>query len=395
MKIVATAQRARVPAQSAPASTLRWLVVALCLLGALPYAQAQRVTSPSQSAEPGVLIVFVRTGCPHCADAKAFLAEVATDRPWLRIVYRTVDLDRGAADDLRRIFKEVGMWPPGVPTFVMNGRVLVGFDDAAHAGVAVRDFIDTGAPPPSDRVETGVFGTLSASRLGLPLFTLTLGLLDGVNPCAMWVLLFLLSLLVRLQSRRRMALIAGTFVLVSGAVYYAFMAAWLNVFLLVGMSAGLRWILGGVALAIGGFNVKDFFAWGRGFSFSIPASAKPGLYARARAVLAADALLPALVAVAALVAAVNLVELLCAAGLPAVDTAVLTQHNLSAPAHYAYLGLYIIGYVADDSVMVATAVIALSSRKLTENAGRSLKLLSGMAMLVLGAVMLLRPQWLM
>jgi hypothetical protein len=211
----------------------------------------------------------------------------------------------------------------------------------------------------------------------------------------MWVLLFLLSLLVRLQSRRRMALIAGTFVLVSGAVYYAFMAAWLNVFLLVGMSAGLRWILGGVALAIGGFNVKDFFAWGRGFSLSIPAAAKPGLYARARAVLSADALLPSLVAVAALAAAVNLVELLCTAGLPAVYTAVLTQHNLGAPAHYAYLGLYILGYVADDSVMVATAVVALSSRKLTERAGRSLKLLSGVAMLVLGAVILLRPQWLM
>jgi hypothetical protein len=211
----------------------------------------------------------------------------------------------------------------------------------------------------------------------------------------MWVLLFLLSLLVRLQNRRRMALIAGTFVLVSGAVYYAFMAAWLNVFLLVGMSASLRWTLGGLALAIGGFNVKDFFAWGRGFSFSIPASAKPGLYARARAVLDAGALLPSLVAVAALAAAVNLVELLCTAGLPAIYTAVLTQQDLSAPAHYAYLGLYILGYVADDSVMVATAVVALSSRKLTENAGRWLKLLSGVVMLVLGAVIVLRPEWLM
>ena len=69
-----------------------------------------------------------------------------------------------------------------------------------------------------------------------------MGLLDGFNPCAMWVLLFLLSLLVRLQDRRRMALVAGTFVLVSGAVYYAFMAAWLNVFLAVGLSGG-AWAL--------------------------------------------------------------------------------------------------------------------------------------------------------
>jgi glutaredoxin len=394
MKLVASAQRWQVPAQSRPASVLRWLLVALCLLGALPDARGQSVTSPSAGAEPRVLVVFVRTGCPHCADAKVFLAGMAADRPWLGVVYRVVDQDRSARDDLHRIFRELGIWPPGVPTFVMNGQVLVGFDDSAHAGVALRNLIDTGAPPP-DRVETGLFGTLSASRLGLPLFTLALGLLDGVNPCAMWVLLFLLSLLVRLQSRRRMALIAGTFVLVSGAVYYAFMAAWLNVFLLVGMSAALRWILGGVAFAIGGFNLKDFFAWGRGFSLSIPASAKPGLYARARAVLYADALLPSLVAVTVLAAAVNVIELLCTAGLPAIYTAVLTQQALGAPAYYAYLGLYIVGYVADDSAMVATAVIALSSRKLTDSAGRRLKLLSGVVMLALGAVFLLRPQWLM
>jgi hypothetical protein len=111
----------------------------------------------------------------------------------------------------------------------------------------------------------------------LPLFTLALGLLDGFNPCAMWVLLFLLSLLVRLRDRKRMALIAGTFVLVSGAVYYAFMAAWLNVFLAVGLSKVVRVLLGTTAVLIGLINVKDFVAWGRGPSLSIPDAAKPGL----------------------------------------------------------------------------------------------------------------------
>ena len=338
-------------------------------------------------------MVFVRTGCPHCADAKVFLEQLAADRPWLRIVYRPVDQDPKAAQDLVQLYRSLGMWPPGVPTFVMNGQALVGFDDAGHGGVAVRELIDAGAPP-RDRIDTRLFGTLSASRLGLPLFTLAMGLLDGFNPCAMWVLLFLLSLLVRLRNRSRMALVAGTFVLMSGVVYYAFMAAWLNVFLVVGMSAALRWTLGGVALAIGSFNVKDFFAWGRGFSFSIPVSAKPGLYARARAVLQADTVLPSLAAVATLAAAVNVVELLCTAGLPAVYTAVLSQQDLGAPAYYAYLALYILGYIADDTLMVTTAVIALGHRKLTETTGRRLKLLSGVVMLVLGAVLLVRPDWL-
>ena len=210
----------------------------------------------------------------------------------------------------------------------------------------------------------------------------------------MWVLLFLLSLLVRLRDRRRMALIAGTFVLVSGAVYFAFMAAWLNLFLAVGLTPLVRGALALLALVIGAINVKDFFAFGRGLSLSIPASAKPGLYARMRRVVQAPSLTLSLLSVTALALLVNLVELLCTAGLPALYTSVLAQHALGATAHYGYLALYIAGYIADDALMVGTAVLALGSGKLTERGGRVLKLVSGVVMLALGLVMLFRPDWL-
>ena len=128
-------------------------------------------------------------------------------------------------------------------------------------------------------------------------------------------------------------------------------------------------------LAIGGLNVKDFFAWKQGISLSIPDSsipdsAKPGLYARMRAVLAAGRLLPAIIAVATLAVLVNFIELLCTAGFPAIYTAILAQQNLHPLAYYAYLALYIVGYIADDSLVVAIAVIALSNRKLIERSGR-------------------------
>jgi cytochrome c biogenesis protein CcdA len=173
------------------------------------------------------------------------------------------------------------------------------------------------------------------------------------------------------------------------------MAAWLNLFLVIELSAPLRIALGAVALAIGAIHVKDFVAPGRGLTLSIPDSAKPGIYARVRSVLRADTLAPSLAAVATLAVAVNFVELLCTAGLPAMYTAILAQHELGSAAYYAYLGLYIVGYLADDSLMVAAAVFALSSRRLTERAGRWLKLASGAAMLVLGAVLMLRPEWLL
>ncbi|MFU2489757.1 glutaredoxin family protein [Thauera sp. WH-1] len=348
------------------------------------------------AAAVGVLEVFVRDGCPHCADAKRFLAELAVQRPGLAIVYREVDRDPAARDALIEISRQAGAWPPGVPTFVFGAQVLVGFDDGEHVGAELLRLLDEAAPQaPPGTVESGLFGTLRASELGLPLFTLALGLLDGFNPCAMWVLLFLLSLLVRLKDRRRMVLVAGTFVLASGAVYYAFMAAWLNVFLFVGMTEALRVGLAGLAMLIGFINVKDFFAFRRGLSLSIPEAAKPGLYARARAILKAESLPASLAAVAVLAVVVNFVELLCTAGLPAIYTAVLTQHELSPLAHYAYLGLYILAYIADDALMVGAAVLALGSGKLDERGGRRLKLLSGAVMLALGLVMLLRPQWLL
>lgn len=373
-----------------------WWVVGLLALTTLPAVGAAvgEGHAAVDSASPTVLSVYVREGCPHCAAAKDFLAQLTIERPDLHIVYRAVDRDEAARDELIELSRRAGVWPPGVPTFVHRGRVLVGFDDGAHAGAELRALVGAG-PPARTAVDTALFGTLSASRLGLPLFTLSMGLLDGFNPCAMWVLLFLLSLLVRLEDRRRMALVAGTFVAVSGAVYYAFMAAWLNVFLFVGMSDALRIGLAAVALAIGAINVKDFLAWGRGFSLSIPAAAKPGLYARVRGILNAEALPASLLAVATLAVVVNFIELLCTAGLPAIYTAVLTQQQLGAAAHYAYLGLYILGYVADDALMVTVAVIALGSSKLTERGGRALKLLSGVVMIALGAIMLLRPGWLM
>jgi glutaredoxin len=368
---------------------LRLLLVAIAI-SASTAGMASQTTETETS--PAVLSVFVREGCPHCAAAKDFLKQLRTERPELRITLREVDRDESARDELIELSRSAGIWPPGVPMFVIGDHILLGFDDAEHMGAEVRALI--GDRPQKDAIETGQFGTLSASSLGLPLFTLSMGLLDGFNPCAMWLLLFLLSLLVRLKSRRRMALVAGTFVLVSGAVYYAFMAAWLNIFLFVGMSPAIRTGLAGFAILIGIINVKDFVAAGRGISLSIPASVKPGLYARIRDILKAQSLAASLVGVAALAVIVNFVELLCTAGLPALYTAVLTQQQLGPFAHYAYLGLYIVGYIADDALMVTLAVIALGSAKLSERGGRTLKLLSGVAMLGLGAIMLLKPEWL-
>ena len=246
----------------------------------------------------------------------------------------------------------------------------------------------------TDQIEVPLLGRLSASKLGMPLFTLAIGLIDGFNPCAMWVLLFLLSILVNLKDRRRIVAIAGTFVIVSGLAYFAFMAAWLNVFALIGYLRPIQIVLALMAIVIGSIHTKDFFAFKQGISLSIPESAKPGIYARVRSIVTAEHIGGAVAGAITLAVLVNIVELLCTAGLPALYTNILMQQGLTAAGRYAYLGLYILAYMFDDTLMVAIVVITLSKRKLQETQGRWLKLISGAAILLLGVVMLFRPEWL-
>ncbi|MDV6029523.1 MAG: hypothetical protein F9B45_05335 [Phycisphaera sp. RhM] len=246
----------------------------------------------------------------------------------------------------------------------------------------------------SDTIDVPMLGPVSASKLGMPLFTLAIGLVDGFNPCAMWVLVFLLSVLVNIKDRRKILLIAGTFVFISGLAYFAFMAAWLNIFLLIGIARPVQLALGYLALLIGVINVKDFFAFKKGLSFSIPESSKPGLYRRVREIVSAQYLTVALTGAVVLAVIVNMIELLCTAGLPALYTQVLTIQDYPAWKNYAFLSLYILAYMLDDTLLVAVVVVTLSHRKLQEREGRWLKLLSGAVILVLGLVMILRPSWL-
>lgn len=368
-------------------------LVAALLLALAPLPAPVR---PQPSAPAPVLHVYVSQGCPHCAAAEAYLDELQRRQPSWELRLHRLESDPEALAELRAISGRAGIRTPGVPTFVIGGTVLVGFDGPDGVGRQLQKLMrqQHQQQRADGLIRAGPLGQLSATRLGLPLFTLALGLLDGFNPCAMWVLLFLLSLLVHWRDRRRLALVAGTFVLVSGVVYYAFMAAWLNVFLVLGLSRQIQLLLGAVALVIGAVNLRDAGRPGERFTLAIPESAKPGLYARMRSVMQNQGLAPALLGVALLALMVNLIELLCTAGLPALYTAVLSQQALPAWGRYSYLGLYILGYVFDDALMVGAAVWALGNRRLSESTGRRLKLLSGVVMLSLGLLLLLRPGWL-
>lgn len=373
--------------------TLRaWFLLSAWLLTLVYSVPGRAGEQQSQAVD---LEVFTRVGCPHCAAAAPFLADLQRERPALRIRVYDVEEDPTALRRLEELAATHEMQIVGVPAFSLRGELLIGYQTAETTGVQIKALLDRSlARPEVETIDAPLFGRLSVRTLGLPLFTFVVGLLDGFNPCAMWVLLFLLSLLVNLRDRGKMFVIGGTFVVVSGVVYFAFMAAWLNVFLLIGFSRMTQVVLGGVAVVIGALNTKDFFAFGQGVSLVIPEAAKLGLYARVRRILQAEHLPGALAGVIVLAVLVNTVELLCTAGLPAVYTQILTLQQLPWWAYYGYLGLYNVAYMLDDSLMLTIAVTTLGRRKLQEREGRWLKLISGVVMLGLGMMLLFKPAWL-
>ena len=378
------------------------IVLAILPGGAGPALAASEARAPE-------IEVFVREGCPHCEAAKAFLGELARERPDLRVTLVDVRREPDALARLNELSRTAGIAQPGVPTLRIGSLVIVGFDTAATTGAQIRSALDhpgtaaagSGAPacgavaetvckaPRDDAVEIPFTGRqVSVDDIGLPLFSIVIGLLDGFNPCSMWVLILMISMLATLGDRRRMLAIAGTFVAIQGIAYFAFMAAWLNLFLLIGLSRLSEIAIAVLAIVAGAINLKDFVAFGRGITLSIPAEAKPGIYARLRAILRAENLWPALVGTVVLAVMVQIVELLCTSGFPALYTRILTLRQLDGATYYGYLLLYNLMYMLDDIVVLAIGVTTLSQRRLQEKEGRFLKLAAGLVMLGLGIYLL-------
>ncbi len=378
--------------------------------------QAIVVTSAPQAD----IEIFVRAGCSHCAAAEKFLLRLQQEQPGLRIVIRDVGREPAALERLKRLAGNRQTGPLSVPAFAVDGQLIVGFADEASTGQLIRNALmqkrlpgsQEGQASQSCRAEenqpcqeiapasvakaesftVAVFGrTISLDQVGLPLFTVVIGLLDGFNPCSMWVLILMISLLAPLHSRSRMFAVAGTFIAVQGIAYFVFMAAWLNLFLLVGLSRASEVILGTIALLAGALHLKDFWIVRWGVSLSIPAAAKPGIYARMRRVLQAENLPAALLGIVTLAVLVQIVELMCTTGFPALFTRILTLRQLDPLSYYGYLLLYDLAYMLDDMIVLAIGIITLSQRRLQEREGRWLKLLSGLIMVMLGVYLLLTP----
>ncbi|MEJ2604454.1 MAG: thioredoxin family protein [Gammaproteobacteria bacterium] len=385
---------------------------ALALLTALLCAPAiaeevQWVSEGADGERTLVLYYFYSDSCPHCQEAKPFVADLG-EREWIDLRRYEISKNRDNGLLYRDIARTIDEKARSVPGFLFCGQLRTGYDKAETTGArllaeleACRSdptrFLSTparempAAAPDAAGIELPLIGRIDPSNWGLPILTVVIAGLDAFNPCAFFVLLFLLSLMVHARSRTRMLLVGGTFVFISGLIYFVFMAAWLNVFLLIGELRIVTMIAGLIAVALAAVNIKDYFWFNTGPSLSIPDSKKPGMYQRMRDLVAAPGIPAMLMGTAILAVVVNSYELLCTAGLPMVYTRILTLREADPVVFYLYLVFYNVIYVIPLLVIVGLFVMKFGSRKLGESEGRLLKLLSGTMMLGLGLVMLFAP----
>ena len=361
------------------------------------------LASGAAFAAPVNVYVFYGESCFHCAQEDEFLARLVRGSTDIELHHYEVYYNPGNAEMFKDFAAAYKAEETGVPTTFIGKHVMVGFSDSIAQEITGAIESERSAPS-TDPIERYKYYTRTGNALpldnqvvapfqggALGTLAVTMGLLDGLNPCAFFILLFLLSVLVRAANRWRMAFIGTLFVLVSGGVYFLFMTAWLNAFAIV---ASLRWatvFAGLIALTIGAINVKDGVYSRKGISLGVSDANRTRLIGQMYK-LAARTSLPSIAGATIVLAGMaSLYQIVCTVGVPLAFVRILTTRVLTPASHYGYLGLFCLAYIMPLTAVAFISSLALSARKMTETLGKVLKLFSGVMMLSLGAVFLFAP----
>ncbi|MFA4873590.1 MAG: hypothetical protein WC659_06735 [Patescibacteria group bacterium] len=365
---------------------------------------------------------FWAEGCPHCADEKSFLETLAQENKKINVIRYEVSRNKNNAELLQKVGEYLHADATRVPFTMIGTSYVIGWLDVETTGSQIRAMAETCAVSPCEdvvgnilssrsteqpptvnyasqplpeKITVPLLGSIPLKNLSLPALTILFGALDGFNPCAMWVLIFLISLLLGMQERLRMWVLGGAFLMVSGAVYFLFMAAWLNALLFFGFVSWVRLGIAAVALAAGGYNLKEYFLNPAQVCKVTRSDKRKNIFERLKRISLQKKFAVALLGIIALAFAVNFVELICSAGFPAVYTKILTLSSLPRWQYYAYLLLYIFFFMLDDLIVFIAAMITLQVTGITAKYTRLSRLVGGALMFVIGVLLVFRPGWLM
>ena len=371
--------------------------------------------------------VFWQKGCPYCASAKVELERLSIVRS--SVTVEAIELDTSPANEAvyEKTLDYFGFKQAAVPLVVIGDQPFLGFASRGRSAAAYeqaiakclnakcRDIVaelsgsqrgdvakgNNANTPSSDyskpalipeKVSIPFLGPIQTRDLSLPMLTVVLAGVDGFNPCAMWVLVFLIGLLLGLEDQRRMWLLGGAFLTATAVMYFAVMAAWLNLVLILGAVVWLRLAIGLLAVGVGFYFLREYWTKPEAACKVVNPGRRRKLMDAFRATVQQDHLVWAVLGMMALAVGINLIELLCSAGVPAVYTQILTLNDLPTATYYSYIGLYIAVFMLDDVAIFATAMFALRVSGLTGSYARYSHLIGGVVLTAIGAIMLLRPE---
>lgn len=247
--------------------------------------------------------------------------------------------------------------------------------------------------PEEEVVELPIIGKIETEKFSLPILTLLIGLADGFNPCAFFILTFLLAALIGLAgARKKILLVGGIFIFFSALFYFLFMSVLLNVFKLGREITILTLVAGAVAVFVGAINVKDYFAFQKGISLTLPKSGKAKFMERVKNLSLAKSIWALAAATVIIAATVNIYELLCTFGFPMIYTRILTLRELPSLQYYFYLIFYNLIYIIPLTTIVLIFAITLGRKTFSQIWVRRLKLISGFMILFLGLILVLKPK---
>ena len=402
--------------------------------------------------------LFYGDGCPHCAQEREFLYKnLQAQYSSLRIYEYEIYKNRDNASILKDVAKKLGVRVDGVPFLVIGDKHFIGYADGMTSqsirqrveecfqkqcpdSVSEIGGIFRGMTPVQEasgksgeaktleevsnikterndqsvvereknmegdceqievdkkRVKIPWLGEIDALNFSLPFLTVLMGVLDGFNPCAMWTLLFLIGLLLGVKDRKRRWILGMAFIVSSAFVYFLFMSAWLNLVLFLGFVVWVRILIGVLAISGGVYGLKEFI-FNKKSGCKITGSEKRRkVFERMKLLVQGNSLWLSLGGIILLAFVVNLVELICSAGLPAVYTQILALNDVSIWKRYLYILGYIFFFMLDDMVVFFVAMISLEMSGVTTKYARLSRLIGGILMLMIGLALIFKPEILM
>ncbi|MFW5962030.1 MAG: thioredoxin [bacterium] len=342
--------------------------------------------------EQHTLYFFWGEGCPYCEEAKPELEILEEEYPQIKIKQYEVYRDVVGREKFIEISNKINKTPSSVPTFVLNENIWTGYskkqglkDIRAEIDVLLKET----RKETQETINIPILGDISQRDAPIILTTLIIAFVDGFNPCSLWVLTFLLGLVIRSGSRKKMLIVGITFIATTSLTYGLFILGVFNILTLSQHIFTIRVAIALFAIFFALINIKDYFYFKKGLSFTIPDKFKPTIFKKMRKITnVKKSNISLIVSTFIMALGVTLMELPCTAGFPVQWSNIIIAQDVTKLMFYSLFALYLLIYFLDELFIFITATITLNISKTTEKQGRKLKLIGGMIMLFLGLTLI-------